>query len=434
MTAAAGEGTHEEKLGVVLYGQVIGSLHRATVYSRPSFTYLQQYVEDGATPLSVGLPIRAQTYAPDTVAPFLEGLLPEHRETRARWARTLDAGGDDPFSLLARMGWDCPGAVQFAPEDEVDAMQARAHELMALDEKDIGRRLRDLRRDEASWTMLDEHWSLPGRQPKFALTRLGEQWFEAHGSAATTHIIKPGIGRLHHQALVEHLTMRAAYLVGVDVADTSYQRFDGEPAIVVTRFDRLVDGETVLRIHQEDLCQATGTMPEHKYEADNGPGVRAFMRILMANSSSLETDAEALADFATFNYVAGAPDGHSKNISLMLLPGRTTVAPLFDLATAFPYDRHGEVYLHVALSIGGRRKLEQVMPKNWDKAEQQMRLPTGYLRERARDLAETFPDAMDTALNEVDDDAIGDLRTRMMDRLDKHCAQLLTQLSSAVEE
>ena len=428
---APGPAASEQQLDVVLYDAVIGTLHRATTASRPKFTYSQRYVEEGTVPLSVALPIRAQTYDPPAVTPFLEGLLPENAETRKRWAQRLDASGDDAFALLARMGWDCPGAVQFAAADDVDAMQARAHDLTEVDEHDIAQRLRDLRQDEASWTMPDEHWSLPGQQPKFALTQLGDRWHEANGSAATTHIIKPGIGRLHQQALVEHLTMRAAYLVGVDVATTSFQRFEDEAAIVVARFDRIVTDDDVLRIHQEDLCSATGTLPERKHESDNGPGIVSFMRMIDKISTDPKKDAEALADFAAFNYVAGAPDGHSKNISLRLVPGRTFVAPLYDLATSFPYERKGEHYLQVALSIGGRRKLGQVMPKNWDKADEQMRLPNGYLRDRARDLAETLPDAMITALDEVDDDAIDDIRDRMMPRLEWHCAELLATLAAS---
>ena len=66
--------------------------------------------------------------------------------------------------------------------------------------------------------MPGEHWSLAGQQEKFALTRLGGEWHEAKGSAATTHIVKPGIKILPHQALIEHVTMRAAAAVGVSTA------------------------------------------------------------------------------------------------------------------------------------------------------------------------------------------------------------------------
>jgi serine/threonine-protein kinase HipA len=45
-----------------------------------------------------------------------------------------------------------------------------------------------------------------------------------------------------------------------------------------------------------------------------------------------------LADFAAINLVAGAPDGHSKNISVLVThDGQRQVAPLYDLATGLSY-------------------------------------------------------------------------------------------------
>ena len=112
-------------------------------------------------------------------------------------------------------------------------------------------------------------------------------WHEARGSAATTHIIKPGIGRLHHQSLVEHATMRAASTLGLDVAHTEFTRFgDSEPAIVIKRYDRVIldDDDGVLRLHQEDFCSASGRLPSKKYEAHGGPGLADLARIVEQNS------------------------------------------------------------------------------------------------------------------------------------------------------
>lgn len=418
------------RLVVLLAGRVIGALNRASVYAPPTFAYEEEYVRVGSTPLSVRMPIRAEPYPERTVTPWLEGLLPEQPEARSRMAQQLGASRDSAFDLLAGMGRDCPGAVQFVAPDGLAELRERSHDVESLTSCDIAARLRDLRVDGASWTMPDEHWSLPGQQPKFALARIEGAWFEARGSAATTHILKPGIGRLHHQALVEHVTMRAAYLIGLNVARTAYMHFEDETAIVVERFDRVVDGEDVTRVHQEDFCQATGTMPARKYEAPNGPGMAEFMKVLANNSTSLRADADALADFVTFNYLAGAPDGHSKNISLVLRPGLTKVAPLYDLATASPYDRKGDAFLDIAVSIGGRRKLDEVMPKNWDKAAEVLRLPADVLRAKVVDMATRLPEAMDLALDEVDDEATADIRPRTMDRLERHCETVLHQLAA----
>jgi serine/threonine-protein kinase HipA len=422
--------TQEQTLDVVLYGQPIGALHRPHPRSVPSFNYRPAYVETGGTPLSVRMPLRIAPYEGKHVAPFLQGLLPENPATRTEWAERLGAD-NNAFSLLARMGWDCPGAVQFTHPDNLDQLKARDNELVPLTDTDIGERLRALRHDDASWTMPEEHWSLPGQQGKFALARRDGRWYEARGSAATTHIFKPGIERMKSQALIEHLTMRAAAFVGIDTAATEFLYFDGEPAIVATRFDRIDTPDGVLRIHQEDFCQALGKLPEHKYEADGGPDARAIAQMLQGTSSILSVDRQAFAAFLIINYVAGAPDGHSKNISLALPPGQAYIAPLYDLATGFPYDRGNSAIRQVAMSIGGRRKLGEVMPKNWDKAAATLGLPAEYVRWRAGDIARLFPDALATAMNEVDDPAIAEIRDRTMSRVEKHCNQLIKQLADA---
>lgn len=130
----------------------------------------------------------------------------------------------------------------------------------------MAREIARLRDNSADWTLPGEHWSLAGQQGEFALARQVRDdgsfgWAEAFGSAPTTHIVKPGIGRLHHQALVEHATMRAAGALGVSVAETEYVEFAGQPAIVVNRFDRVqLTSGVVRRIHQEDFAQASGLL------------------------------------------------------------------------------------------------------------------------------------------------------------------------------
>lgn len=187
----------------------------------------------------------------------------------------------------------------------------------------------------------------------------------AHGSAATTHIVKPGIRRLHHQALVEHVTMEAASALGVIVAESAFTRFGDRWAIVIDRFDRSLSSGRVLRTHREDFAQACGRMPAHEYESRNGPGPANMMRVLTRESTGLFDDRLALADFLLVNLVAGAPDGHAKNISVLRAPGPTRVAPLYDPATGPAYDAR-RVERSVALPIGGERvapRIRRLQPR-----------------------------------------------------------------------
>lgn len=103
-----------DSLLVVLYGQQVGTL-AASGRSDAGFAYSPSYLDRGVRPqLSMRMPLQAGRFPSARTMPFLDGLLPENRETRREKARALGIG-DDVRSLLAVMGWDCPGAVQITP-------------------------------------------------------------------------------------------------------------------------------------------------------------------------------------------------------------------------------------------------------------------------------------------------------------------------------
>ncbi|GAA0572376.1 type II toxin-antitoxin system HipA family toxin [Kribbella sandramycini] len=415
-----------DRLAVLLYGEVIGHLDRRARGDAPTFTYAPTYVESGVVPLSLRLPIAARTHPARQVEPYLRGLLPENDQTRARWADRLDTTADDLFGVLAVMGWDCPGAVQFCAPDRVDELRRRDGELVSVDEAQIAQRLRRLADQPASWSMPDEHWSLSGQQEKFALTLIEDRWYQAQGAAPTTHIVKPGIRALMHQALVEHVSMAAAAELAVDVADSQLLRFEDQWAIVVQRFDRVIGDDEITRIHQEDFCQALGRLPESKYESRGGPGLADMVRLVRTQSTTPSDDLLALADFALINLVAGAPDGHAKNISLLLAPdGGRWVAPLYDLATGLAYDGDA-VDRRIALSIGGERLVSRIRERQWGKAAATLGLSEAQLLGRARNLAEQYPSAFEKALGTVADapgaQAVAD---QALPELRRHCATLL---------
>lgn len=420
-----------ERLAVLLYGRVIGQLEQAVGGGLPTFSYDDAYVADGTVPLSLRLPIAQTSYSGPRVEPYLRGLLPENRATLARWADRLGVVPDDIFAILAEMGWDCPGAVQFCRIDDVDDLLSRGGEYKPVSDVDIADRLRALIDEPASWSMPGEHWSLGGQQEKFALALLAGQWHEARGSAATTHIIKPGIKVLHHQALVEHLTMAAASGLGVDVAGSRIVQFDDQWALVVERFDRIVgrDG-AVVRVHQEDFCQALGRLPELKYESRGGPRLTDMAGVVKRWSSYRDDDLMALADFAAVNLVAGAPDGHSKNISLLLAPdGQRRIAPLYDLATGLSYDP-GPVERSIAVSIGGERIFSRIRRKQWEKAAGTLGLAADLLIGRAKGLAEHYPDAFERAVaNAQGIPGATEVGARTLPALREHCKRLVQQLS-----
>ena len=107
------------------------------------------------------------------------------------------------------------------------------------------------------------------------------------------------------------------------------------------RFDRTwwthPSGDSrLIRLPQEDLCQATGVPPEAKYEADGGPGMDRILDVL-DGSMMREQDRRDFFKAQLLFWMLCATDGHAKNFSLFLRPrGRYQLTPLYDVLSAYP--------------------------------------------------------------------------------------------------
>jgi serine/threonine-protein kinase HipA len=218
-----------------------------------------------AMPVSLSMPLFRRSQPPAVVRAFCQGLLPDNESVLERWARDFQVSADNPFALLGHVGEDCAGAVQFVRPDRVDAILANVGSIVPLRDEQIAERLRILRRDPSAWHMANTgQFSLAGAQAKTALhlDPSTGQWGDPSGALPTTHIIKPAIVGFDDHDLNEHLCLTAARVAGLRAATSRVLRFGAERAIVVDRYDRLAAGDgSVVRIHQEDMCQAFGNSP-----------------------------------------------------------------------------------------------------------------------------------------------------------------------------
>jgi serine/threonine-protein kinase HipA len=391
-------------LTVLLAGEVVGTLER-TRQNVLRLTYESDATSTGRTPVSLSLPLAARSWRGEPVERFLRALLPESTGALVAIERQ-HPGVDrhDPLSLLAAIGKDCPGAVQFCRPEEVESTIARVGTLEPQSDGQIEQRLAQLRIDEdASWTMPGEHWSLGGTQPKFALRRVEGEWFEAQGAQPTSHILKPGVHGMSSQALLEHLSMRAAAACEVDTARTEYLAVKSESAIAITRFDRRTEGTTLVRLHQEDLCQALGLA--EKYEEHGGPTASHLIRLLRERSTTAAAarrNVDAFVDTLVFNTVIAAPDAHARNYAVLLDGDDVRLAPAFDISTSLAYDppQRGRV---LSMSIGGEFVADRIRREHWQRFADENRLDVERLVDFAGHVAETAPGAMLDALAEVDD-------------------------------
>jgi serine/threonine-protein kinase HipA len=165
--------------------------------------------------------------------------------------------------------------------------------------------------------------------------------------------------------------------------------FDGEAAIVIERYDRLsLEEDEIVRIHQEDMCQALGVMPTSKYQSEGGPGPAEITELLRRHSNRPHEDIETFVDALVFNWLIGGTDAHAKNYSLLHgSQGKARLAPLYDLASTLPYDHLDEPKLKLAMRIGREYRLVSIGLRQWKKAESELHLEEGQLLTRARALA-----------------------------------------------
>jgi serine/threonine-protein kinase HipA len=397
------------RLAFALYGRRAGVIERDG--GTLKLEYDDEYLDDPlATPLSLSLPLQEKTHGRRPVEAYLRGLLPDHAEVRRRWAQSFGLKNRDTFGLVAAIGHDCAGGAVFAFEDDLAETLRNSGTIESLSEEQIGARLRLLRVDEAAWHQSEgEHWSLAGGQSKFTLVKMRKGWGISVGSTPSTHIVKPGISNQPVQAMVEHVTLRALALMGEDVAQSEYWEFDGEPAIVVERFDRLAvaNGHSV-RLHSEDFIQAFGIDPSKKYEADGGPGAVRIASLL--RSSAEDRSFERFIRALVANYLLAAPDAHGKNYSLLLAQRAVRLAPLYDVATGLMAtdSATGELrYRRAAMAIGGQSRFGALDRSNVKKFANNVGIAAEEFFCILAQMTEQLPDALRDAIDELPHNAAG---------------------------
>jgi serine/threonine-protein kinase HipA len=242
---------------------------------------------------------------------------------------------------------------------------------------------------------------LSGAQPKTALLRRGNRWGVPSGRVPTTHILKPPHERFPGHAENEHFCLTLARRMGVPAARSEIVEFDGALAIVIERFDRLISGDEVLRLHTEDYCQALATPAERKYENEGGPGAAAIAQSIANASSKRAEDLRAFADALVFNWLIAGTDAHAKNYSVLIGPGGVRFAPLYDLASALPYENIDQRALRLAMRVGRHYRLDTIQKRHWEAAAIALKVDREELMSRIREMTDRFPDSVSETAREL---------------------------------
>lgn len=366
-----------------------------------SFQYDESWLGwQHALPVSLSLPLRETAYRGEPVAAVLENLLPDSDTLRRRVAEKVGASGTDPYSLLAAIGRDCVGALQFIADgdDVVDATGTIEGE--AVDDRAIEKLLCNLVQAPLGLGRDDEfRISVAGAQEKTALLHHEGRWLKPHGTTPTTHLFKTSIGRLPNGIDLsnsienEYYCLKLLDAFGLRVNAAEIMTFGETKALVIERFDRrwTKDGR-LLRLPQEDCCQALSIPPTRKYQSDGGPGMVAILDLLKG-SDTPEEDQRTFVKAQLLFWLIGATDGHAKNFSIHLGPGGSYhLAPLYDVLSAQPsFDSHRieRKRMTLAMAVGKSRhyRIDTIQARHFIQTGEEARLPKSLVPSALEEIA-----------------------------------------------
>jgi serine/threonine-protein kinase HipA len=210
----------------------------------------------------------------------------------------------------------------------------------------------------------DARVSLGGVQEKLIVTRAPSGRFgQPLGGAPSTHIIKPSVAPWTDIAANEAFCLRVARCCGLATATCETVEIGDTSCLVVERFDRtLTDDLRIVRIHQEDFCQALGVLPASKYEGEGGPSIADIVAALRQISAAPAADVNALLRAVGLNFLVGNSDAHGKNFALLYddVAG-PRLSPLYDIVCTAVYD----VTPRMAMLIGGQDEPAAVTEESW---------------------------------------------------------------------
>lgn len=429
-------------LDVLINGRLVGRLEKAAS-GAISFQYAASWLEwEHRFAVSLAVPLRPAAYRGAAVSATFENLLPDRDGVRRRLAERMGAQGTDFYSLLQVIGRDCVGAMQFLPEGTEPGEPGVQGE--PLTDSDIAAMLADLA--EAPLGLDREQSfriSVAGAQEKTALLRADGRWMRPAGATPTTHILKPQLGQIptsdgmidmSNSVDNEHYCLRLIEAFGLPVAQTNIVSFGTRRVLVVERFDRHWRGPgQIIRLPQEDCCQALSFPPTLKYQSDGGPGMRDILGLLQG-ADDAKADQIAFFKSQILFWLIGATDGHAKNFSIFLKPGgRYSLTPFYDVLSAQPAFDKGQIApnkFRLAMSAGKNRhyRMAEVMGRHFVQTGKASGLGIAAMRDVISTLIERADDALEKVLAAMPEDFAYEIHESVSAAISKRVSLLAAAL------
>ncbi|MBY8102969.1 HipA domain-containing protein [Vibrio fluvialis] len=378
--------------------------------------------QSDAYPISISLTLQIQPHKGDPVANHFENLLPDLTSVRRNLQNRYQTTSTHMFDLLHAIGRDCVGSLSLVPETEiVDSLTPTMLEPLSID---CLYEILSAHKHDIPLGMLNElsdfRITVSGAQEKTALLKIKNDWFLPNLEYPSTHILKFPIGFIQQPAATldmtgsvenEYFCIKLAEAMDFQVPKIEILKVEGMKALVIERFDRhrSQDGNALIRLTQEDMCQVFSLPSRLKYQSDGGVGIKEIMQLL-SGSRCADKDCDDFMRFQVFQWLIGATDGHAKNFSIFIEADSTyRLTPFYDIMSAFPSSSGRGINtrkLKLAMSLkstssGNKWHLEKVYPRHFIATAETVGFCTIRMQEILDEFVEYFPNATDQVVSHL---------------------------------
>lgn len=434
----------QQRLVIWMNGIQVGFWNKSK--GEDTLQYLPEWSADAqGRPLSLSLPFTPgdQIWRGNVVRDYFDNLLPDSEGIRRRLAMRYQAESLDPFDLLTELGKDCVGAIQLLKEGD-EPTDLYCVKYRPLSESEIAMILRNTTTASLPGRQSDTgdlRLSIAGAQEKTALLWHDDRWCRPEGNTPTTHIFKLPLGLVGNMKADMSTSVENEWLCsllleqfGIPVARTEIAQFEDQKVLVVERFDRKWSGDQrwIIRLPQEDMCQAAGMSPLRKYQADGGPGISEIMEIL-SHSDHAEQDRLHFFKAQIIFWVLAATDGHAKNFSIAIGPqGHYCLTPLYDVLSAWPVIGNGNNQIawqkcKLAMAARGSSnyyKLYRIQRRHWINHGEQTGLSKKQVEMMMDEIISDAPDVIERVRTQLPDQFPSELAERVFDGITQQCRRL----------
>ncbi len=383
-----------DSLNIWYEDQLVGHLWQNTT-SAIGFRYTSDWISQSGFAISQTLPLKEEEYSSeDSIAHrFFANLLPEGG-VRDHIVRDLKIPNTD-FELLRAIGGECAGALNILP---VERSPSTDYTYRSLGDTELEQLI--LRRGQIYTALPPQQrprLSLAGAQDKCPVLLKEDQYFLPEREAPSSHILKFEVRDYRHLPAYETFTTLLAKQIALPVVDIELRQLQETTYAQIERYDRLWESGQLIRLHQEDFCQALGYGFDKKYQQHGGPSFADCYQLLQDVSTDPIIDTQNLLRWQIFNFLAGNSDGHAKNLSLLYFKnGEIRLAPYYDLICTRAIERIDE---HLAFDIGGQRDPGHVTEKHWEALAKECDVSPRFLKNLLSESSDLLLDNLETTKN-----------------------------------